>query len=266
MKLGIIAKGFKKSDLEYIKNKGLDFVEYCVNYTPDAPNRHKEFVDAITEIKSGLSDYGLFVGSVGRWGGVKLTEYGAINEEELATEKQLIDAVAELGCSVYVTGCNYIESISLFENYSAAISYFEKLIEYGKAKNVKIATYNCRWANFVNSDPAWSVIHGHLPDLYIKYDPSHSIYDGGDYLSEIKKWGHRFAHFHLKGSLLIDGERYDDPPAGLDGTDWKSVMAALYTLGYDGTLGIEPHSATWRGEIGEKGIDYTIDYFRKMIF
>ena len=67
---------------------------------------------------------------------------------------------------------------------------------------------------------AYTMIHGYLKDLYIKYDPSHCIYAGGDYLKETRDWGDRFLHIHLKGSLKIDNERFDDPPAGMDQTNW----------------------------------------------
>jgi sugar phosphate isomerase/epimerase len=106
---------------------------------------------------------------------------------------------------------------------------------------------------------------GHLPDLFIKYDTSHSVYDNGDYLLETKKWGHRFAHVHIKGSLIVGGERYDDPPAGMDQINWGAFISALYRAGYDGTLSIEPHSETWKGELGEKGVNYTIRYMKNLL-
>ena len=130
---------------------------------------------------------------------------------------------------------------------------------------MKIATYNCRWDNFVCDPMAFTLIHGHVKDLYIKYDPSHCIYAGGDYLQEARDWAHRFLHVHLKGSLVIGGQRYDDPPAGMDQTDWGAFLAILYAKGYDGNLSIEPHSQNWKGELGEKGIDYTIRYFRNLM-
>ena len=43
-------------------------------------------------------------------------------------------------------------------------------------------------------------------------------------------------------------------------------MSILYAKGYDGGLSIEPYSKTWQGTRGEKGIDYTIEYFKKLIF
>lgn len=264
MKLGIITNSSDRKSLEAVKAKGLDFVEFCINV--DTENRYQEFYDEADVLDKNLKELSLFVGSVGRWGGKKINPDGSHNAQELHIDETLIRAAAKLYCPVYVTNCNYVDEISLFENYQAAISYFTKLLEFGKAAGIKIATNNCRWDNYLTCDPAWSVVHGHLKDLYIKFDPSHCIYAGGDYLSEIKKWGNRFAHIHIKGSLVIDGERFDDPPAGLDQTNWGAFMAALYAVGYDGTLSIEPHSSTWQGELGDKGVDYTIKTIRSMMF
>lgn len=264
MKLGIITYDFTKESFKKAKETGLDFVEFCIN--DDQDNRYLEFFNEAERIKSDLEDLGMFVGSVGRWGATKILKDGSINEKELEADTYLIKAAKKAGCGFYVTNCNYVSEISLYQNYTMAIEYFKKLIEIGDEVGVKIATNNCRWNNFVHSDPAWSVIHGHLPKLYIKYDPSHSIYAGGDYLSEMKKWGDRFIHVHIKGSLVIDGERFDDPPAGLDGTNWGAFMSVLYQKGYQGNLSVEPHSETWRGELGDRGVAYTVDYIRKMMF
>lgn len=42
-------------------------------------------------------------------------------------------------------------------------------------------------------------------------------------------------------------------------------MSILYAKGYNGGLSIEPHSENWRGELGEKGVDFTINYMKKLI-
>lgn len=152
------------------------------------------------------------------------------------------------------------------ENCKSAVSFFSKLIEYASPKGVKISAYNCHWNNFIDNAEGWIPVLGELPGLGIKYDPSHSRYAGRDYLKEMRDWGERFNHVHIKGSLIIDGKRFDDPPAGLDQTDWGSFMAVLYAKNYKGGLSIEPHSKTWRNELGEKGVQYTIDYMKKMIF
>ena len=51
----------------------------------------------------------------------------------------------------------------------------------------------------------------------------------------------------------------------MDQTDWTSFMGILYGLGYDGGLSIEPESAYWHGELSDRGVDYTIRYFRNMM-
>lgn len=268
VKLGLISYEHTKENLDKIADLGLDFVEYCVNYNPDAEqDKWRSFCGMTDDIAAWVTETGLFVGSVGRWGGIKILPDGSVNEEEYRADEALIHAAARLSCPVYNTGCNYVEELSLYENYTAAIGYFKRLLELGQKLGVRIATYNCRWNNYVHSDPAWSVIHGHLPKLGIKYDPSHCRYAmGEDYLSEMKKWGSRFAHVHIKGSLIVDGERLDDPPAGLDQTNWGAFMATLYACGYDGTLSIEPHSSVWQGECGDKGLRYSIRTMRSLMF
>ncbi len=257
MELGIIS-WIREEDFARVRDKGLSFVELDVN------DRAEEFLTHLVEVKEYSTKYGLPVAAVGRWGSGRICADG-ICEEELGLECRLIDAAAELRCGIYITGCNYVDELSYYENCTYAIRYFEKLIAYGKEKNVKIATYNCRWNNFVCDPEAFRIIHGYLKDLYIKYDPSHCIYAGGDYLQEARDWGDRFAHVHIKGSLTVAGQRFDDPPAGLDMTNWGAFLAILYAKGYEGGLSIEPHSENWRGELGEKGVDLTIRYIRQLM-
>ncbi|WP_170138134.1 sugar phosphate isomerase/epimerase family protein [Anaerobacterium chartisolvens] len=260
MKLGIIA-AVKEESFKNAAKKGLDFIELCIN----GGYNTEEFFNQLSEIKGWIKGYNVGVGSVGRWKANVLKEDGSIDEEELEIAYKLIDAASCLGCEVYVCGCNYIESMSYYENCTKAIEFFSKLIEYGKQRKVNIASYNCRKINFVHNPVAWTIIHGHLKELGIKYDPSHAVYNGGDYLKEAEEWGHRFYHVHLKGSLMINGKRVDDPPAGLDQTDWKAFLSILYAKDYSRGLSIEPHSPHWQGELGEKGVDFTISYMKALI-
>ena len=115
----------------------------------------------------------------------------------------------------------------------------------------------------MHNDKVWSVVHTALPDLGIKYDASHCIGRGGDYLKELRDWGDRVYHVHLKGFVYIDGEGYDDAPAGLDQITWGPLFDVLYTKDYDGMFSIEPHSNYWKGEKGEwrkfKGLLVSVD-------
>ncbi|UPO91065.1 sugar phosphate isomerase/epimerase [Niallia sp. Man26] len=261
MQLGIIATPQEKS-FKYAKDKGLNFLELCINEGNDVEAFYKDR----NELSQLIDKYDIHVQSIGRWKSLRIDSKGKVIDEELQRCFQLIDVASELECTNFVSGCNYVEELSYFDNCSAAIDFFSKLIEYAKPKGVTISSYNCRKVNFVHNPVAWKLIHGHIKELGIKFDPSHSRYFGGDYLQETMDWGQRFNHVHLKGSLIIGGERVDDPPAGLDQTDWKTFISLLRFKGYEGGLSIEPHSPVWTGELGEDGINYTIDYMKSLLF
>ncbi|MDE5053283.1 sugar phosphate isomerase/epimerase [Niallia taxi] len=260
MQLGIISSPLESS-FERAKIKALDFIELCVNEGQDV----NEFYQTRKELAKWQKQYKVKVGSIGRWKSLRIDLKGQIIEEELQRCYRLIDVASELGCPNFVSGCNYVDELSYYENCTAAISFFSSLIDYAKERGVKVSSYNCRKVNFVNNPEAWRIVHGHLKELGIKFDPSHSRYFGGDYLQETLDWGDRFNHIHLKGSMIINGQRIDDPPAGLDQTDWKTFFSLLRVKGYTGGLSIEPHSPIWTGDLGEKGIDFTIDYMKKLL-
>ncbi|MDT8860203.1 sugar phosphate isomerase/epimerase [Alkalihalobacillus sp. MEB130] len=260
MNLGIIAKPTEES-FQCARDKGLHFLEFCINDGHDVEG----FYNDRYQLKKWVEQYDIQVGSIGRWKSLRIDQKGQIIESELEKCFKLIDAASDLKCSNFVCGVNYVPELSYYENCTAAIGFLSRLVEYAKSKNVTVSTYNCRKGNFVNTPETWKVVHGHVTELGIKYDPSHCRYDGGDYLKETMEWGDRFQHVHLKGSLLVDGKRVDDPPAGLDQTDWKTFLSLLRVKGYHQGLSIEPHSPIWTGELGEKGVDYTISYMKNLL-
>lgn len=260
MKLGII-EGWKEENFRYVKQKGLDAVEFCVNHNYDAD----EFLAEAPKIKEYSEKYSIPVGSMGRWGMKRIDDDGKIIEKSLHDDMAVISAASIIGCPVFNAGVNYTESKSFYENCLIAIDYLGKLIDFAKDKGVKIATYNCDWENFVVEPKVWSVVHSALPELGIKYDASHCLSRRGDYLKELRDWGDRVYHVHIKGVLYIDGKGYDDAPAGLDQINWGGLMDVLYTKNYDGMLSIEPHSGYWKGRKGQWGIDFTIKYIRPFV-
>jgi len=267
MKLGIISESY--SDLygpitfKEVGKLGLDFIEVCCNFDPDTEN----FVRDAKEIRKLVDSTGIAVGSVGRWN-LKANQGGVIVPEELDKNIRLMNAAAEVGSPVFVCGCNYDESVSAFKNYAAAVEYFHKITEEANKLGIKAAVYNCSWGNFVCHHHAWNIVLDEVKDLYIKYDPSHAFgrtaYCGyPTYLDELDKWLPRIAHMHIKGAAYLNGHGVDDPPAGMDQIDWNTVFVLLYKHGYEGGLSIEPHSPVWKGELGDKGVKFTIDFMRK---
>lgn len=260
MELGIIGVPTEET-FRAAQKRGLDFLEFCINCGQNVD----EFIGNLDNIKRWSETYCVRVGSIGRWKTNKIDKTGNIIEEELQISYKLINAAEFLKCNNFVCGCNYISELSYFDNCKASIDFFTKLLDYAANKGVKVSTYNCRKVNFVCNPMAWTMIHGHLPSLGIKYDPSHSRYAGDNYLKETCDWAHRFYHIHLKGSLIVDGSRIDDPPVGLDQTDWASFINILRSKCYNGGLSIEPHSTVWCGDLGERGTDYSINYMNSLL-
>lgn len=262
MNLGIIAEPTVQG-VEWATEKGLGYVEYCYNVGLDVAVLEA----AVPELKKAYAATGVKLGALGRWGAFKVNESGQLIESELDNTFRLIDVAAELDCPVFNTGVNYVKELPFLKNVECAAEFLQRAVDYGKTRGVKVATVNCDWDNFVRTPREWNLIHGAIPELGIKYDPSHCINCGsGAYLEEIRDWGDRFYHVHIKGTLNIGGDHVDDPPAGLDGINWRAVMGMLYAKDYNGMLSIEPHSGVWKGDKGEWGIDYTIRYISDMIW
>ncbi len=253
MKLGII-NGWDENSFNHVASLGLHAVEFCCNHNYDS----MEIAGHVDEIKERMSKYDITVGAIGRWGQKRIDDNGEVIESALRHDKNLIDACSALGCPVFNCGVNYTQGKSFEEN-------FDTLIKYAESKNVKIAAFNCDWENFVVEPKVWEVVLGALPELGLKYDTSHCRCRRGSYLAEMRDWGHRIYHFHIKGTLYIDGEGYDDPPAGLDDVNWGGVMTMLYTKGYNGMLSIEPHSGKWKGDVSEWGVQFTINFIKPYI-
>ena len=259
MRIGRIQNKYTAEGFDLVKSQGLDFIEICCNLDEDV----ERLVAAKEDVKAQIKRTGIDVSSVGRWNH-DVQENGAINEEKFQRYIRLLDTAIELGAKTFVCGCNKDDSVSLFRNYENAISMFRRIIEHADGR-IKVAVENCCWNNFINKPEQWKVVLDELPELCIKFDPSHAYNRNLDYLEQLSDWGERIAHVHVKGAVHA-GKRYvDDPPAGMDDINWGSVMAVLYARGYNGDLSIEPHSATWHGELGYAGVIFTRDHIKKFI-
>jgi len=258
MNLGIICSQHNTEGIKQVKELGLGYTEFDINADDIS------YLD-MPEIKKALTDYNISLGAVGRWGRNRIESDASFNKKEQDDEFQLIDMCETLGCPVYITGINYVNTLSYFENITAAIGYINSLIAYATGR-VKISTYNCCWNNYIDKPHEWDIVHNHIKELGIKFDPSHTINGGRDYMTEAVKYGSKFDHVHLKGTINMNGEHIDDPPAGLDSINWGALLSVLRYHKYEGMLSIEPHSETWKDELGDLGVKYTINCFKKLLF
>ena len=260
MKLGLITT-WNEDGIKRIRDYGLENAEFCINEGNDGA----KVLASVNEVKANLAKYDVKVGASGRWGSKRIDEEGKIIDSALEHDLNLIKFCSEIGCPVYNCGVNASGKLTFEQNCDAASLYLTKLVEAGKANNVKIAIYNCIWENFIHSPAECDIIFNNVDGLGIKYDPSHCInHNGGGekYLSEMRDYGEKIFHFHLKGVVYIDGKKYDEPPVGLDSVRWGNVFDILYTKHYNGQCSLEPHSPLWMGRKASWGVHFSINYIK----
>jgi len=299
MKLGIIMPP-KPESFEQAKELGLDFVEFDCNPDDFFGAPMAELTARQEELKAASQRAGIEVGAVGRWASHILDENGQVKPEEWDEVKAVIDFGAYLGAKHYLCSVNYVKELSYYKNITAAIQVLKDIVAYAKEKGMETAIVNCcMGGNYIRTPEQWKLVLSEVPGLGIKYDPSHSFVHGGQngaYLEEGLEWGAHFKYCHVKGVIQRGDSReeeqwammdlakahpelkeelmaktfggsnwYDNPPAGIDVINWRAFFAILYKYGYDGYLAIEPHSPTWQGELGQKGLRYTIKYIRDLM-
>lgn len=261
MYLGIIG-WFDEDSFRNAAEKGLSALEFDINDNYNVP----VFTSKLPEIKGWIEKYGVAVSAVGQWGTQRLLPDRSVNEPQLELEKELMRGAAGIGCKVYITGCNRGEGVwDEDADFNGAAEYMRRLVAYGEELGVRVCLYNCDWNNFLDNAGAWNRIIPMVPGLGIKFDPSHAVVHGRNWKEEVQRWAKHFYHVHIKGTLYLGDNCWDFPPAGLDDFNWRAFMGYLYAAGYDGCLSLEPHSAVWQGELGEKGIQYTVDYLKPML-
>ncbi len=298
MKLGIISQPGKDA-FYHAKALGLDFVEFDLNPVEYFGRPAEEIESLVPEMKEAMRETGVEVGAVGRWASHVLDSEGNKKPEEWSEIQKVIGIGEALGAKYYLCSVNYVPELSYYKNITAAIAYLNELVALAKSHGMETAIVNCMMGdNYIRTPEQWKLVLDEVPGLGIKYDPSHSFVHGGDrgaYIEEGLDWGDRFKYCHIKGVIqygesdepnmwetrdllakhpelkddllpkMFGHKRYDNPPAGIDSINWRAFFAVLYKYDYDGYLSIEPHSATWRGEKGEKGLKYTVKYIRDLM-
>ena len=259
MRIGFITD-LSEEDFKFAAENGIPCVEF---YCSDDIN---VLINSKDQIKRYMEEYGVEFTTIALFGRNHISQDVNEREKHHDDAKALMDIAADLGAPTFFTSAGHAEDRDLNTNCGLAVDALGSLVEYGKKIGVKVALYNCHWGNFAFAPDSWEILHKEVPDLGIKYDPSHCFYDGRDYLKEARDWGHRFYHVHAKGSLMIDGKRFEDPPAGMDQTNWGALMAVLYHHNYEGDIVIEPHAKTWLGARRHAGIRIAARHLEQFVF
>jgi sugar phosphate isomerase/epimerase len=246
MRIGFIAHP-TVDDLEFAALKDFPCVEF--NFSQDL-----EAASRVAEINLWRRKFEVDISHVGLYGRNYLTDDAAEREAHLAALRRITDFVKAVGAPLVTTGGGLQEGLSLEQSCERALEVLRPSIAYAEGLGLKFAFYNCHWTNFVIGPEAWQIMLEALPTVGIKFDPSHPLYDGKDWMKQLAEWGHRVYHTHSKDTVFVDGKPFEDVPAGLGEIPWGKFFALLYHHGYQGDVNIEPHSKTWSGEMTYRGI------------
>jgi sugar phosphate isomerase/epimerase len=257
MRIGFICD-LSENDFAFARQNGFKCVEFNgadnVDFTSKAP-----------ELARYAREYGVEFDMIGLFGRNYISDDPEERAHHIADAKKTIDFCDAIGSPLFVTGAGHEDDRPLQENVKRAVDVLGELIEYGKAKGIRVALYNCHWGNFAVAPDSWELLMPQLPDLGIKYDPSHALEDNRDYLVELRDWGTKVYHAHAKGSLVIGGKRFPDPMPGMDQTNWGAIFAILYEQNYPGDMNIEPHSGEWTGGRRYPGLLFAKRYLEQFI-
>lgn len=250
MRIGFIARN-EEQDFEFARKYDFPCVEFNC-----APGNLGQDVEALPDLLKWKSKYGIAISSYGYFGAEYLSPDAAVREKAFSCANKAVEVCAKLGAPVFVMGAGPLptrqvegmkkpQPIRIDEASRLAIEAIAPIVARAEREGLKVAFYNCDWANFCHNESAWGAFLAAFPKAGIKFDPSHPFYRGENYLAQMRDWGHRFLHVHAKGAVSIGGQRYSDPPAGMDQVDWASYFAILHGVGYSGDINLEPHSAPW---------------------
>ena len=166
--------------------------------------------------------------------------YSAALEIACELDAHVLYTACELDAHVLYTGSGLHPTADDDEIGERTVSVFGPRLERTVAAGRQLAFISCKTANRIRGSSMWARVLPQLDGAGIKYDPSHSAYDGRDYLAETEEWGRYFQHFHAKDFMKIGNRMVADPNPGFGQTEWGPLFALLYEAEYSGSVGVDP--------------------------
>ncbi|HYG76179.1 MAG TPA: sugar phosphate isomerase/epimerase [Planctomycetota bacterium] len=260
MRIGMIAD-WVEADIKFAADTKIPYVEFI----PWCPM--SEFTGKRKEVETLLDKYNVKTSAMGFFNHDIIHPDATKRASELKDVNEMIDLCKAWHTPVFMIGAGELQKgRNEQEALRESIEALKRIVNYAGERGITVAVYNCHCWNYCVTPRHWGALLSAIPQIRFKYDCSHSYYDGRDYLSEIRDFGQYFAHFHVKGCVKAEGRRLDDPPAGLDQIDWRSVMALLYKCEYKGVLSLEPHSPLWTDakRMKYQGLRFSANFIRTL--
>jgi len=227
-----------EDEAQFAVDQGLRDIEVDRWSWPEGvfPNRDAEI--------ARLEEYDIQVSCVGLWG----TEYlnpEVANEAEAELERALAYA-EDVDADVFVTGTEVPTDLDEATSWEEGVAFYGELIDRIQSRGFTPSFYFGHGHNPLvrDLDDARRFVD-ELPNATLKVDGANLLLMGIDPKRVLHELGDKVGHFHLKDTLLVNGESVDQCPAGLGDVPWENLINLLYLGDYDGVLSIEPHGSYW---------------------
>jgi sugar phosphate isomerase/epimerase len=261
MRMGMIAD-WSEPDIKFAAEAQIPYVEF-IPWCPMA-----EFTGKRKTIESLLDKHSVKVSAMGFFNHDIINPDAAKRESDLKDIHEMIELCETWKTPVFMIGAGQLQKDQPEQDaLQKSIEALKKIVDVAGEHGVTVAIYNCHCWNYCVTPRHWGALLAAIPQIRFKYDCSHSYYDNRDYLAEIRDFGKFFAHTHIKGCVKAEGRQVDDPPAGLDQIDWRSVIALLYKYEYKGVLSLESHSKIWNDakRLKYQGLRFSAKYIKSLL-
>lgn len=294
MKLGLLTAPFENTPLldvaEWAGSNGYSMLEVAcwpaskVEQRRYAGTSHID-VDSLTEASSSqliadLAARGIEISGLGYYPNNLHPDPESRHQFNEHTKK-VIAGAAMLGVPVVNTFIGADPAKSQAENYQDFLTTWGDILDFARAKGVKIAIENCpmifsmdEWPggkNLAYSPKIWRQMFADTPGdvLGLNLDPSHLIWQMIDVERVVDEFADRLYHVHIKdleinreglyeNGILSMGMGWQVPRLpGLGEVNWPRFISALYRNNYDYVLCVEHEDRNFEGtdELVKKGFE-----------
>jgi len=228
---------------------------------------------------------------------IKITALGNFQNYMDGDEKARKEKFASLKDSIETAELLSIPCITCFtgfnntKNYDGNVKQFKEewipIIEFAKDHGIKIAIENCPARGAYGFGPVGNLMTtpGIFGDLIritpknfgLNFDPSHLVWQNVDVELVVEEFSDRIFHTHAKDTQIHEetmkfagvfgGGIYTFRIPGKGGIYWKSYIAKLKEVGYDGVLSIEMEDPLYSGSSAKakEGILWSFNYLNDII-
>lgn len=197
-----------------------------------------------------LDAYGLHCASYGLWGINHIATDGTIRHDACEVRKQAIEVASVLGAPLLVLGGGEASHV-LDENVLTFAHVMRHTIDELSARHMQLALYGF-YDGFLTTPDAFERLWTVVGDVGISLDAASMYHAGFDYIDFVRRHGKRIRHIQVRDTLMHNGVRISEPPAGMGDISWPKLIALLYEAEYHGALAISAHGHWARVGFREK--------------